>query len=108
MAYMNQQKKKQISEALKQAFPDYRFSLSVRHHMTIVVKIKKCPLFTASENQLINNYWYEQHLQKNQANFISSLLVTIKKAGDWYDNSETMTDYFNTAFYIDLIVDVKE
>ena len=26
----------------------------------------------------------------------------IKKAGEWYDKTDTMTDYFNTAFYIDL------
>lgn len=108
MAYMNQQTKKQISEALKKAFPDYRFSLSVRHYMTLVVKIKKCPLFTAADNQAINIYWYEKHLQKNQANFIASLLATIKAAGEWYDNSDIMSDYFDTAFYIDLILDIKE
>lgn len=108
MAYMNQQKKKEINEALKKAFHECRFSLSVRHHMTLVVKVKRCPLFTAADNQLINNYWYERHLQKNQANFISSLLATIKNAGEWYNNSDIMTDYFDTAFYIDLIIDLKE
>lgn len=108
MAYMNQEKKKQINEALKQAFPDYRFSLSVRHHMTLVVKVKRCPLFTAAENQSINVYWYNEHLPKNQAEFIGNLLATIKTAGNWYNNSDIMTDYFDIAFYIDLIIDLKE
>lgn len=106
---MNQQKKKQINEALKQAFPDYcRFSLSVRHNMTLVVKIKKCPIFTAADNQLVNVYWYDKHLPKYKAEFIGKLLATIKTAGNWYDNSDIMTDYFDTAFYIDLIIDLKE
>jgi hypothetical protein len=34
--------------------------------------------------------------------FIKELATTIKDVGGWYDNSDTMTDYFDVAFYIDI------
>lgn len=45
MAYMNQQKKLCIADALKKVVPkDWKYSLAVRHHSTIVMTIRSAPI----------------------------------------------------------------
>ncbi len=45
MAYMNQQKKRCIADALKKVVPkDWKYSLAVRHHSTIVMTIRSAPI----------------------------------------------------------------
>ena len=44
MAYINQDEKKLIAAALKKAFPSDRFSLSVKHYSSLIVKIVKAEL----------------------------------------------------------------
>ena len=45
MAYMNQQKKLCIADALKKVVPkDWKYSLAVRHHSTIVMTIRAAPV----------------------------------------------------------------
>lgn len=104
MAYVNQEKKGKIAAALKAVVPaDWKYSLAVRHHSTIVMTIKKAPvdLYLANRNHVdINHY----HLDTN---FDGELLETLKKIiralnTDNYDNSDSMTDYFDVGHYVDL------
>lgn len=122
MAYMNQEKKAVIKDALKKVIPkDWKWSLSVDNHSTIVLTIKSAPVDLIDEVVFVNNKKaYSDHQKydekpKNhgvnpyyldtQFDFHLSLFESIKKAmysAGWYDDSDPMTDYFNTAYYIDI------
>ena len=126
MAYMNQEKKATISAQVKPIFKKYgiKGSLAVRHHSTIVVNIKSGPLdFIGNYNALqiarrdigrdahiitqeyldVNPYWYQEHFSGVCKEFFEELFAAVKGAG-WYNNSDAMIDYFDTAYYFDVNV----
>jgi hypothetical protein len=108
MAYISAAETKKIREALKLAFPEFRFGVQTRHHSSVCVTIKRGPL---DLNALcddrgygqINHYWLESHYPEH-AELFSAILDIIKRApsSEWYDRSDIQTDYFDTAFYISM------
>jgi len=126
MAYMNQTKKATIAAQVKPIFKKYgvKGSLAVRHHSTIVVNIKSGSLdFIANYNALqiarrdmgrdahvvtqgymdVNPYWYQEHFTGEVKEFFEELFQAVKSA-EWYNNSDAMIDYFDTAYYFDVNV----
>ena len=126
MAYMNQEKKATISAQVKPIFKKYgiKGSLAVRHHSTIVVNIKSGPLdFIGNANAVqearrdigrvhnintqgyldVNPYWYQEHFTGVCKEFFTELFQAVKSA-EWYNNSDAMIDYFDTAYYFDVNV----
>ena len=121
MAYMNQEKKAKIAAAIKPILAKYNLkgTLSVRNHMSIVLTLKAGSIdfignfntcnannsrFTAAEGSIqVNPYWYQDHFD-GVAKAALSELVPAMYSADWYDNSDIQTDYFNTAYYVDVNV----
>ena len=126
MAYMNQEKKATIAGQVKPIFKKYgiKATLAVRHHSTIVVNIQSGALdFIGNANAVqqhridtgrdgrmitdqyldVNPYWYQEHFTGKCKAFFDEVFKAIKSA-DWYDESDAMTDYFNTAYYFDINV----
>ena len=126
MAYMNQEKKATIASQVKPIFKKYgvKGSLAVRHHSTIVVNIKSGALdFIGNYNAVqiarrdigrdahivtqqyldVNPYWYQEHFSGTCKEFFEELFAAVKGAG-WYNNSDAMIDYFDTAYYFDVNV----
>jgi hypothetical protein len=126
MAYMNQEKKATIAARAKPIFKKYgvKATLAVRNHSTIVVNIQSGSLdFIGNYNALqihrrdtgrdahilnqeyldVNPYWYQEHFTGECKAFFDEVFTAIKSA-DWYDESDAMTDYFNTAYYFDINV----
>lgn len=129
MAYMNQERKARIANNLKPILAKYgvKGSLSVRNHSSIVLTLKSGKIdfienfiqadtdkpyaknMTAEQiayirkNQSldVNPYWFQDHFTGKAKAFLSEAFVALKSA-DWYDESDAMTDYFNTAYYVDL------
>lgn len=120
MAYMSQEKKKEIAAALKEVVPkSWKYSLGVRHHSTIVMTIRSAPIdLIAERNQAVadkldrgyqvvkdnfsvNPYNGEICLTKSAEIFRK--ILKILNTGN-YDNSDIMTDYFDVNFYVDLRV----
>lgn len=129
MAYMNQERKARINQALKPILAKYgvKGSLSVRNHSSIVLTIKSGRIdfienFIATDAEKpharhlsdmqvasirkqkhldVNPYWFQEHFTGKALNFLSEAFDALKSA-DWYDESDAMTDYFNTAYYVDL------
>jgi hypothetical protein len=127
MAYMNQETKGKIVASLKPllAFYGIKATFSVRNHSTIVVNIKAGEIdfienycntvsrmtdgrasnigwIREHQNISVNPYWYHEHFTGKALDFLSELFKRIKTQGNWYDNSDIMTDYFDTAFYVDV------
>ena len=102
MAYMNQEKKAIIAKALKPVLAKYgmKGTLSVRNHMAIVLNLKSGKINFEGREQ-VNPYWFHEHYTGKAKAFLTEAFAALKSAG-WYDNSDPMTDYFNTAYYYDI------
>jgi hypothetical protein len=52
----------------------------------------------------INPYWFHEHFTGKAKSALTEIFAAMKKAGEWYDKSDAQTDYFNTAYYVDVNV----
>ena len=131
MAYMNQQRKQELAPAIKKVLKKYgmKGTIAVKNHMSLVVNIKEGVLdllgVAQKHNDLVNekrgmnyagavgNYlqvnqfyaaqWAREVGEEKVAKFYDELLAAMK--GDkWYDRSDAMIDYFDTAYYMDINV----
>ena len=123
MAYMNQQKKSVIKTNLDKALKGtgVKFSLSVRNNSSICCTIKSAPIdliansnetcgkdyyqvakgFQPNNNRYeqVNPYHYKDHFSGKALEIIDKIVKSMYTA-DYYDESDAMTDYFNTAYYV--------
>ena len=108
MAYVTTQQVKQTREALKLAFPDFKFMVRKSHAggSSINVSIMSGPLDFGDirDGASVNQYWVESHYADYLVPFLEAVIKVIKFGTDrqWYDRSDAMTDYFDTAFYLDV------
>jgi len=131
MAYISQEMKKELAPAIKAVAKKYgmKVTIGIDHHSSLVVKIKEGALDLIGaankhhelENEKrgfnyfggvgdyfdINPYhsanWYKAVGANKEANFVEEMIAAMKGT-QWYDNSDAMTDYFDTAYYLSLKV----
>lgn len=131
MAYMNQDKKAKIVAAVKPILKKYgiKGTFAVRNHSTICLNIKEGKIdfienYIATDNASpcarkmapdqieyirknkaldINPYWFQEHFSADAKKFLAEVFDGMKTAG-WYDRSDAQTDYFDTAYYVDVNV----
>lgn len=108
MAYISAKETAQIRTALKEAFPELRFSVQNRHHSEVAVSIMKgsidfSDILEGQEHVGLNHFWLENY--GHHSDLFEAILMVIKRAGtEWYDRSDSQTDYFDTAFYITMAI----
>ena len=106
MAYVSKEDKKELAPEIKKVLAEYgvKGTIKVNHYSTLVVTLRKIPygLFTAEEIENgVNVYHIERHFEGAAKKFLTKLLAAMK--GDmWYDKTDLMTDYFDTAWYNDI------
>lgn len=108
MAYISTSEVKRIREALKVAFPEFKFGVRKVHGgLSVGVTIVSGPLdlspdFTHGDGYAqINQY----HLDKYEYGaFYQAIDMIIRRAPvrEYYNRSEPMIDYFDVAFYYDI------
>ena len=102
MAYMNQQKKAVIAAKVKPLLKKYglKGSLSVQNHTAISLNIKSGPIDFGDSRIQVNTYWLDDHYKdRPKALKVLKELKEALMAADYYDRSDAMTDYFDTAYY---------
>lgn len=118
MAYINQEGKAKIAEALKPILAKYKVkgTLSIRSKSTITLTIKSSPIdFIGNYNDVllkngvvhgnptrcldVNPYWFKEHFTGTALQFLTEAFEALKSNG-WFDKSDISTDYFHTAYYI--------
>ena len=113
MAYMSQENKAKLAVEIGKVMPtDWKWTLAVRHHSTLVLTIRQAPVDLISENlvcasrpepsssRTLNVY----HLNGEYADKLLKIFENIKGAmmvGN-HDNSDSQSDYFDVGWYIDI------
>lgn len=113
MAWVNQEKKAKIAEQLKSILPKpWKWSLSVRHHSTLVLKITAGPVDLLAGKikwhegcndrsySSVNPYWYQEHFAGEALAVISRIMDAMNI--DNHDNSDIQTDYFDVGHYVEV------
>jgi hypothetical protein len=113
MAYMNKENATLIRNALKVAFPNIKFAVrkdTHSIHVTIVSSdidfsdLDKEGVWGVKGYAQINQFHLHQY--GRHETLLAKIVDIIKTApaDKWYDRSDSMSDYFDTAFYIHLNV----
>ncbi len=108
MAFISTEKVKEIRTQLKKEFPNLKFSVKKLHYSKVKIVIKSGDIdfitdyrATAQREYLnISEYSIDNFI--GVSNNILKKVFKIAKSQGWYDNSDAMTDYFDTAYYIDV------
>lgn len=107
MAYVSQDDKKRLSVGIKKVLKKYdvKATIGIRNHSTLRVKIKSGPLdfgpIDEYFGQDVNVYWIEKHYEGPAAEFLTELYREMR--GDqWFDKSDSQTDYFHVSHYCDI------
>ena len=118
MAYISQQDKKTLAPAIKAVFKKYglKGTIGIENHMTLCANVSAGRLDLIGAAAQVGDFRSSGYYQANAYrptnekykdinidifNFYEDLKKAMKGA-IWFDKSDIMTDYFHTAFYIDI------
>lgn len=121
MAYMSQEKKREIAANLKKVMPQgWKYSLSVRHYSTLVLTITAAPVdlmaaynkhvaeswerrgdkFTPQTYAQINEYWLGTQFSGELLEIFQRIKAVLNDGN--HDRSDIQTDYFDVGWYVDI------
>ena len=127
MAYMSQERKRELAPGIKKVLAKYgmKGSIGVDNHSTLVVNIKSGKLDLIGDANRSNReraerrgerfYEIQDYYQANpyrtgdyygtkpaKSDKFLDELVAAMKGNKWYDKSDAMVDYFDTAWYLSI------
>lgn len=106
MAYISVDEVKNVRELLKQKFPKFKFAVSGGNSLSLKVAIMKGPedfsevLGVWKSIDINEFYTYKYGKFENLFND----MFAVMKSQNWFDQSDSMVDYFHTAYYLNLSV----
>jgi hypothetical protein len=109
MAYVSKKDKEVIVKNCKKVLDAYetKGTFRIENYSTIVLTIKKSKLNLLPERYQERGYSSNFHISQlasyfgknsEEFKFLSEIEVAMKSAG-WYNNTDSMIDYFDTAYY---------
>jgi len=114
MAYIKTEEVAAIRGQLKEKFKGLKFSVRKQHHSSVIVTIKAgnvdfSDILDDSGYAQINQYWLNrtgkhEHLFEEIYKVIKTAPASVEGGREWFDDSDSMTDYFHTAFYMSVNV----
>jgi len=100
MAYMNQEKKKELAPTIKEICKKHgiKATLGVKDYSTLKLNVKSGTIDFGTDS--INEYWYEEHFADNKKAlaFLSEVIPAMNNGN--HNNSDIQTDYFDVGWYI--------
>lgn len=116
MAYMSQENKKALAPAIKAILQKHglKGSLGVRNHSTLVLKITSGTIDFAADYQgqrstsdegfaaRVNHYYISTGWTGKACEALTELAQAMMVGN--HDRSDSMTDYFDVGWYVDLSV----
>lgn len=106
MAYITKDEVKNVREQLKKAFPKFKFSVSGGNSSSLNVAIMSGP---EDFSEVLGRWKYtdlnQYHLyQYGRFEKLFEKIIKVMKSQNWFDDSDSMTDYFHTAYYLHLSI----
>lgn len=113
MAFMNQERKAALAVEIAKVMPtNWKYTLRVHHHSTLVLTIRQADVDLLSENLVVQGQGFdtsyrnlnEYHLEGEYKDKLLKIFENIKGAmmvGNW-DKSDVQSDYFDVGWYIDI------
>ena len=108
MAWITTEQVKEIRNALKEKFPEIKFSVRRERGSSVHVNILKSPYDFSYVNRFrpdchtsLNRYHLPEGEHKNLFEEILEIIL-FGSSRKFYDNSDAQIDYFDTAFYVNL------
>lgn len=109
MAYMSQEKKKEIEALVKPIFKKYgvKGRLGVDNHSTLVCNITSGSIDFVDDSvgefsYQINEFHYDKHFKGKALDFFNELVPVLNKGN--HDNSDYQSDYFDVGWYVSINV----
>lgn len=109
MAYVSQEMKQKLSPAIKAILKKYglKGSLAVDNHSSLVLNIRSGRVDFQRDavgefHYQINHYWTDEHFSGVAKQFFAEVIPAMNDGN--HDNSDSMTDYFDVGWYIDINV----
>lgn len=107
MAWMNQERKKELAPAIKAVLKKYAMkgSIAVSNHSTLVVNVKSGPIdfvnYSHGDGYIqVNPYYIEDHHEGDAGAFLVELKDAMMTGN--HDRSDIQTDYFDVGWYISI------
>jgi len=109
MAYVSKELKAKLAPAIKAVLKKYdmKGTIAVRNHMSLVVNLKSGAIdfdqYATGDDwhYQVNTYHVDRGWTGKAAEFLNELVAAMK-GQEWYDRSDIMTDYFDTAYFMDI------
>ena len=118
MAFISQQDKKTLAPAIKAVFKKYglKGTIAIKNHMTLCANVSAGRLDLIGAAAQVGDFRSSGYYQANAYrptnekykdinidifNFYEDLKKAMKGA-IWFDKSDIMTDYFHTAYYMNI------
>lgn len=114
MAYISTPEVRAIRQQLKEAFPQLKFGVRKQHHSSVDITIKAGTVdfsdITDEQGHAQINQYHLNRTGRHQKMFEKMLKIihtapaSVPGGRAWFDDSDSMTDYFHTAFYYSISV----
>ena len=102
MAFVSQAKKKTLAVEIKKVLKEYgvKGSIAVQHNSSLVVTLKSGKVDFGDAVQ-VNEYWIKDSFEGVAREFLTKLLAAMK-GPDWFDKSDSQSDYFHVSHYTNI------
>ena len=123
MAYVSQTMKSELAPTIKTILKKYgvKGSLAVRNHSTLVLNVKSGKIdfiknyndtvsaqpggfrngYVAKDSLQVNTYHTDSQFSGNAKKFLAEVIAAMK-GPNFFDHSDSMSDYFHVSHYIDI------
>jgi hypothetical protein len=106
MAYIRTEQVKSIRDQIKKAYPKYKWSVSRRHHSTVVIILQESDLPFDNVHQDINPYWFKESEKLNTKTkmVVQHVLEICNSVERCYDRNagDVGADYGDNTYFIDI------
>jgi len=107
MAFVSQDDKAKLAPAIKAVLKKHgvKGSIGVRHHSALVVTLQSGSIDFGSDYIQANHYHIETSERYSpEAKTFLTELVAAMYSEDWFDRSDSQTDYFHCSYYVSVNV----
>lgn len=120
MAFMNQENKAKLAKEIAKVMPkNWKYTLAVRHHSTLVLTIRQADVDLIAENMVSQSRdkgevpyisLNEYNLQGHYSGKLLKTFEAIKAAANVgnHDRSDVQSDYFDVGWYVDIRIGYYE